>query len=193
MRAFIALEVAPAVKQAAGQVIGALKPTGADVKWVRPENLHLTLKFLGEVDLGLVPGIVAALKGACQGRPPLGLRLEGVGAFPKPSRPNVIWLGLAGAVDRAAELANAIERAVAPLGFEPEGRAFKPHLTIGRVRRGRGKKKIPAADTTELARALAGQPGPEPLEFTADTVSLIESTLKPTGALYTPVHQITLS
>lgn len=191
MRLFIALDLPEQVRKAAAEIIARLKPYGADVKWVRPENLHVTLKFLGEVKPELVSEIGQALEGACVGQGPLELSLSEVGAFPKPSRPKVVWLSMAGQVDELAALAKRVEQARGPLGFEPEARAFKTHLTIGRLRRPRKGKPRPSP--VELARELAAMDGPHGPEFIADTVALIKSDLRPTGPIYTPVHQVTLS
>ena len=138
MRCFIALEMPPAVKEHAAGLIKELKSAGADVKWVAPENLHLTLQFLGEVEPERQPGLEAALARACAGRPVLELAVTGCGAFPGIKKPRVIWLGLAGMIEELAALAEAMQAANQPLGFEPEARAFKAHLTLGRLRERRG-------------------------------------------------------
>ena len=135
MRSFIALEMPPEVKEFAAGLIKELRPSGADVKWVEPANLHLTLKFLGEVDPGVTADIITALDSACAGRHALGLNAAGCGAFPNARAPKVVWLGLGGQTDLVAQMARAVETALEPLGFEAEKRAFKPHLTLGRVRR----------------------------------------------------------
>lgn len=191
MRLFIALELPSPVRAAAWEVAQRLGQSGADVKWVARDNLHVTLKFLGEVDQGLLGDLGAALDAACAGVAAFNLRLGEVGAFPKPGRPRVIWLGLAGEVDRLAALAAKVQERVEPLGFEPEPRAFKSHLTIGRVRQPRGRKAAPPP--AALVRELAARQGEQGPAFIADRVVLMHSTLKPTGAVYRPVHQVTLS
>lgn len=191
MRCFIALEMPPAVKEHAAGLIKELKPTGADVKWVAAENLHLTLQFLGEVEPGMQPELEAALAGACAGRPPLELAIKGCGAFPGRGQPRVIWLGLSGMIDDLAELAQAVQAANRPLGFEPEARAFRAHLTLGRVRDRRGKKKAPPLGP--LSRELAGLAGHRGPEFTADRAVLMQSTLTGSGPIYTPLFGATLA
>lgn len=181
----------PPVKEHAAEVIGRLRASGADVKWVAPANLHLTLKFLGEVDPQRLPQLIAALEAACAGRSVLGLEVAGCGAFPQPSAPRVVWLGLAGGVEALAGLAGAVEQAFGALGFEADKRRFQPHLTLGRLRRrGRGQKGPPTAPLTRVLAGLAGQRGPV---FTADRVVLMKSTLTPRGAVYDPLHVITLA
>lgn len=191
MRSFIALEMPPQVKDFAAGLIRELKPTGADVKWVEPANLHLTLKFLGEVDPGATADIITAVERACAGRPPLELAAQGCGAFPGPRAPKVVWLGLVGGTDPLAGLARAIEAALAPLGFEAEKRAFKPHLTLGRVRRPRRGGKAPS--TAPLSRALAGLAGVAGPAFRAKGVTLLKSTLTGSGPIHEPLHRVTLA
>ncbi|BEQ14028.1 RNA 2',3'-cyclic phosphodiesterase [Desulfoferula mesophila] len=191
MRSFIALEMPNQVKDFAAGLIRELKPTGADVKWVEPVNLHLTLKFLGEVDPGATADIITAVERACAGRPPLELAAQGCGAFPGPRAPKVVWLGLAGDIEPLAGLARAIEAALMPLGFEPEQRAFKPHLTLGRVRRPRRGSKAPS--TAPLSRALAGMATVAGPVFQAAGVALMKSTLTGSGPIYESLHHVTLA
>lgn len=191
MRSFIALEMPPEARNFAAGLIKELKPSGADVKWVEPVNLHLTLKFLGEVDPGATADIITALEGALAGRGAPGLSAVGCGAFPKARAPRVVWLGLDGQTEMVAQMARALETALEPLGFEPEKRAFKPHLTLGRVRRPRRGAKSPS--TAPLSRALAALatiPGPW---FKADRVVLMKSTLTSSGPIYESLHRVTLA
>ncbi|MCB2192273.1 MAG: RNA 2',3'-cyclic phosphodiesterase [Deltaproteobacteria bacterium] len=190
MRSFIALEMPPEVKEFAAGLIQELKPSGADVKWVQPVNLHLTLKFLGEVDPGATADIITALDSALDGRTAPGLNAVGCGAFPKPLAPKVVWLGLGGQTDMVAQMAKAVETAMEPLGFEPEKRAFKPHLTLGRVRRPRRGRKAPS--TAPLSRALAALADAAGPSFEADQVVLIKSTLTSSGPIYESLHRVTL-
>ena len=190
MRSFVALELPPAVREAAAEIQGRLKPTGAEVKWVRPESMHLTLKFLGEVDPGDLPAIEQALEHACRGRRALELELDGCGAFPGRGRPRVVWLGVSGQVEELAGLARAVDESLAGLGFALESRPFKAHLTLGRLRQGRRGRRAP--DTRGLSRALAGLASWRGPAFRAAKVALMQSTLTPQGAIYQPLHVISL-
>lgn len=190
MRSFIALEMPGEVKEHAAGLIRELRPSGGDVKWVEPHNLHLTLKFLGEVDPSATADIIAALENACAGRPAPSLAVTGCGAFPQPRAPRVVWMGLEGEVAQLAELAQAVEAAMEPLGFEPEKRAFRPHLTLGRVRRPRRGERAPA--TAPLSRALAGMAQAAGPSFIAGRVVLMKSTLTKSGPIYEPLHRVTL-
>lgn len=191
MRSFIALEMPPEVKEFAAGLIKELKPSGADVKWVEPGNLHLTLKFLGEVDPSATADIITALEGALGGRSAPGLSAAGCGAFPNARSPKVVWLGLGGQTDLVAQMARAVETAFEPLGFAPEGRPFKPHLTLGRVRRPRRGAKAPS--TAPLSRALAALAAAAGPSFTAGRVALMKSTLTGSGPIYESLHRVTLA
>jgi 2'-5' RNA ligase len=191
MRTFIALELPPQAVAAAGSVAAELKKTGADVKWVRPENLHVTLKFLGEVDQDQIEPICRSLDRACQERRALRLSLNGCGAFPNRGRPQVVWLGLDGEVQEMSDLAQAVEQEMNRLGFAPEKRSFKPHLTLGRLRRGKARGKRP--ETAPLSRALAGRIDYTGPDFMAQNVTLMQSRLTPQGAIYDPLYRKTLA
>ena len=185
MRLFVALIMPEEVKQAAAGMIADLKRAGADIKWVDPANLHLTLKFLGAVEDGLLPALTEALDGALAGRQAMEFTVQGCGAFPGAKRPQVVWLGLEGQTGPLAELSAALERACEPLGLAPEGRAFRAHLTLGRLRRGRG----PSTPLAPLVRALAGRADWQGPAFTARRVELMHSTLTPPGPIYRPLRQ----
>jgi 2'-5' RNA ligase len=149
------------------------------VKWVRPENIHLSLKFLGDVDETREPELVAALQRAAGGRSeprPLTLQIAGFGVFPDYRRPRVLWVGVT--PDPGLELLqHGVEQAFAPLGFPTEGRAFRPHITLGRAARDARPREFAGLD------ALL-----EGLQFdatvTVSEVDLMQSTLKPDGPVY---------
>ena len=154
-------------------------------------NLHLTLKFLGEVDPGATADIITALESACAGRGAPGLSVVGCGAFPKARAPRVVWLGLGGQTEQVAQMAQAVQTALEPLGFAPEDRAFRPHLTLGRVRRPRKGAKAPS--TAPLSRALAALATAAGPSFKADQAVLMKSTLTKSGPIYEPLHRVTLA
>lgn len=193
MRLFIALELPPEAVQAADRIAKELKASGADVKWVKPEAMHLTLKFLGETPEGQVADISEALGGACQGRQSLALSLKGCGAFPSPQKPQVVWLGLDGQTSALTDLAREMEERLELLGFPPERRSFKAHLTLGRLRRGpRGGGKR-GGSAAPLARALAVRADYQGPDFRAGKVVLLQSTLTPAGPIYKPLAEFELA
>ncbi|MEX2113860.1 MAG: RNA 2',3'-cyclic phosphodiesterase [Pirellulales bacterium] len=134
VRTFIAVEVPYEVKERAGRLIGQLRETDAKVKWVDTEAIHWTLKFLGDVDIRETPKICAAVARAVEPLPPFDVDACGAGAFPDTQRPRTVWIGTGQGTEQMIELHDRIEAELAELGYRPEGRRFRPHLTIGRVR-----------------------------------------------------------
>ncbi|MDT8435938.1 MAG: RNA 2',3'-cyclic phosphodiesterase [Gemmatimonadota bacterium] len=147
---FVAIPVPADRRAAIDRLAGAFRRGGVRARWVRPERLHLTLRFLGEVPEAEVAGIVRALDGAVASRPSFRLRFGRPGAFPSPRRPRVLWLGVEADAALGGLYAD-VERALAAVGHPGDGKAFRPHLTLGRVRPGGG----PAA-AEALARATCG-------------------------------------
>ncbi len=182
LRLFAALELPSPLRRQLADLIAALgeaMPRGA-VRWVRADGIHLTLKFYGEVPAGQAPAIQASLRQAAAGAASLKLELDGLGTFPNSARPRVIWVGLQGDLDRLGALQRAVEKASVPLGFEPEARGFTPHLTLGRVNPG-----WQPADQQKLREAIARLDPSLHGAFAAETLSLMQSDLRPGGAVYT--------
>ncbi|MSQ11405.1 MAG: RNA 2',3'-cyclic phosphodiesterase [Dehalococcoidia bacterium] len=139
VRAFIAVELSEEVRRALADVQRAMhrhRQAPSGVKWVAPEAMHLTLKFLGAVPAASVGLVADAIREAARGVAPFQVTLGSTGCFPNPQAPRVVWVALTGEVEQLVRLAQAIERAVAPLGFPPEGRPFSSHVTLGRARDG---------------------------------------------------------
>lgn len=136
IRTFVAVETSPVVRHAALRLIDQLRAAPAQVKWVEPENMHVTLKFLGDVDPREIHKVCGAVKGAAAGLEPFELEIRGAGAFPNANRPGTVWLGAGQGAEQMAALFRPIEKALEGLGFRREPRQFHAHLTLGRVRRG---------------------------------------------------------
>lgn len=177
MRLFVAVEFPEAVRRRAWRATAPLREADLPVKWVGPERLHLTLKFLGEADEGKVPAVGEALERAAGSVGPLALRLAGVGAFPSLGAPRVLWIGVEGPPE-LERLHEAVEEALAELGFEREERDFHPHVTLGRARRGSGG----LGGAERLVERLEVD-----VACTADDVRLVRSVLGPEGARYSVV------
>jgi len=178
IRTFIAVPVGEEVERTVENVESVLMRTGADVKWVRPGNVHITLKFLGGVDAGRLGGISEALGRALDGAPGFDVVVSGLGTFPSnPARARVVYMGLSEGAGELADLARRVEDAMAEVGFERERRPFKSHLTIGRVRKGAGR-------LGDLAAAVA-EAEYKPLKLAVDRVNLVKSVLTRSGAEYT--------
>ncbi len=180
IRAFIAVELSDAARRAVALLECALRdlPGGGDVRWVRPEALHVTLRFLGQVETSRLAALVERVGGSVAGIAPFRLELGGVQLFPAPERPRVVALEVAPEAPLAA-LAAAVERGVVAAGFEPEPRRFRPHLTLGRVR-GRAAPDVVGADL------------PPPLRFDVTDAVLFRSDLGPQGAKHTPLERMPL-
>lgn len=177
VRSFIALDLPPNVKQTLADVSDRLSSQVDGVRWVRPENLHLTLKFLGNVESDRLAAIGETL-GPAADTPVLDLSLGEVGAFPRADRARVIWVGLEGQTDALRALQAWVGASMAGHGFEPESRAFRPHLTLGRARS--GPVALPEVTVPDLA-------------FEASQLMLMQSELRPGGARYTPLTVVQLA
>lgn len=134
VRTFVAVEINKGVRDRATKLIAALAHTTADVTWVESQNLHFTLKFLGNVHEREIPEVCDAVADAVAGLNPFELEVCGAGAFPNAARPRTIWLGTAEGTEAMRVLHGRVEAALAELGYREEHRRFTPHLTIGRVR-----------------------------------------------------------
>ena len=134
IRSFVAIELTADAKAFLASTIQQLKPDGPELKWVRPEAIHLTLKFLGNVDRRVIPELERALSPVFASQTSFDLSIRSVGAFPSASAPRVVWAGLVDSSNALPSLAEAVEDAVEALGFSKEKRPFKPHLTLGRAK-----------------------------------------------------------
>ncbi len=182
MRAFIAVEISEAARTGVARLQEQLKTAGADVNWVEPQNLHLTLKFLGEIEESRVPELTAALSTSLQ-TPPFTFTLEGTGAFPRTEHPKVLWAGINEGKEPLIELAREVEAACGRCEFPPEERPFSPHLTIGRVRSPKGLNRL-----VQKLQAIEFQGG----KTRVRVIILFQSVLSPHGPAYTPLAELPL-
>ena len=183
LRLFIALPLPPALEQRLGEVIEAFKPRGVAVKWSKPGNIHLTVKFLGDTEEKLIPDISRAIDHVAVRATKIKAVVDTLGGFPNLKRPRVIWAGSSLGIEPAARVAREVDLAMRQLGFEKEKRPFKAHLTLGRVRQGRSiEDLIPALNSYKL----------EPVTVELDKLTLFKSTLTPTGPIYEILHEAPL-
>ncbi|MGC9358814.1 MAG: RNA 2',3'-cyclic phosphodiesterase [Anaerolineae bacterium] len=188
MRSFVAVELDANVREALGQCIARLEAEegGELVRWVSPESIHLTLKFLGDIDAAQVPALSRALDRVVVSHARFDLALGELGCFPNPRRARVFWVGVEDSRGRLGALVESLEDALARLGFERESRPYTAHLTLGRVRR-----DAPRSEVASLARESV-------LDLTRDlalpvhAVSLMRSDLAPSGAIYARLHRAAL-
>ena len=181
-RAFIAIDLPASIRSAVGEMQAILKSFEFRVKWVRPQNIHLTLKFLGNIQADQIEPIVAAMGRALSGFESLSLSAKEIGVFPDIKRPRVIWTGLDGQLDILEHLQRTLESHLADVGFAEERRAFKGHLTLGRV-----KGRIAPE---QLKTAIDKLKGFETESFTTHEIILFKSELRPTGAIYSKVKRV---
>ena len=187
IRAFIAIELPEEVKASLDRIQAQLKSGQDYVKWVQPEGIHLTLKFLGNIAVSLVPSIGDAITQAAKSVTAFNLEIARLGAFPNLSAPRVAWVGLGGNVGCLLQLQKAIDQELVPLGFDPEARAFSPHLTLGRVRdKAAPQERRKLGQRLESLQVQGGQP------FSVDEVSLMRSELTPRGAIYSRLSSVKL-
>ena len=184
LRLFVAIELPPEWIEALASLQEQLRwpledAAGQRLRWVRPEAIHLTLKFLGEVAASRRERIERALATAVATPPGMSLRLGAVGAFSDRRGPRVVWVAIEGETAPLAELAARVEGVLATLGFPREGRPFAPHLTLARVSEG-----VDAARREAIERAIRSATAPNEPAFRVDCVSLMLSRLGPRGATY---------
>jgi 2'-5' RNA ligase len=189
LRLFVACELPSEMKTGLARIQDALRAQGAPpVRWVRPEGIHLTLKFLGEVSQDKVPALRGALAPIVEGIPPVRLSLGEVGTFGGRRGVRVLWVGIEGDLKHLARLQGRVESALEPLGFPPEGRAFSPHLTLARV-----PDTVSSGDRRHLRDLAASLKVPSAPPVIIREVSLMRSILGPGGAVYERVAAFPLS
>jgi 2'-5' RNA ligase len=183
MRTFIAIPIPDKCRTMLQKLQENLRPCGSDVRWVAVPSIHLTLKFLGEVNPETLPELTQNIENTVKAQAGFELRLHGLGCFPNLRNPRVIWCGIEGETERLSALHQKVETACVPLGFAPENRVFHPHLTLGRVK---GKRNLqPLLDCIKIGSELE-------CTFKADRFNIYRSTLTPQGAVYTVLKAIVL-
>ncbi|MFA5085110.1 MAG: RNA 2',3'-cyclic phosphodiesterase [Candidatus Omnitrophota bacterium] len=185
MRAFIAIELSEEIRKSLAQIEAHLKYSAADVKWVETGNIHLTLKFLGDIAEENCEKIIAILDDIGRSFKPFEISIKDIGAFPNIDYPRIIWVGLdKGAIESKA-LAEKIGEETLKIGFQKEQRPFAPHLTVGRVRSPKNKEalkqKILSCQLSAVSRQLIR------------SIILYKSILTPKGPIYTKIHEAWLN
>ena len=184
IRTFIAIEIPGNIISKIRELQEGIKVYGLKIRWVRSENIHLTLKFLGDVEAVKIVEIAETISKTAEGYTPISLKAKGIGVFPSIKRPNVLWVGLTGQLESLVRLQKALDENLKELGFPGEKRPFKGHLTMGRI-----KAKI---DVKKFGDALMAFSSFKSETFTADQIVLYKSELKPSGAVYTELASASL-
>ncbi len=186
MRLFVALDLTDAVRAAIAELLAGLKPTTGAVRWVRPEGLHLTLKFIGHLGEESLPSLREALVQARTSEP-VKLEFHGVGFFPNPRSPRVFWVGVRGN-DALFDLTGQVEATLEPLGIARERRAYLPHLTLGRFKSGPGRR-VDSRQLTRLQEKIAALPSVDFGHVRCEEFFLYQSKLSPGGAKYSKLER----
>ena len=184
IRTFIAIEIPDDIISKFRKLQEGINVYDFKIRWVRSENIHLTLKFLGDVEAVKIGEIAEAISKTVEGYTPVSLKAKGIGAFPGIKRPRVLWVGLTGQLESLVKLQKTLDENLKVLGFPGEKRPFKGHLTMGRI-----KTKI---DVKKFGDALMAFRGFESETFTASQIILYKSELKPSGAVYTKLSSASL-
>ncbi len=181
VRAFIAVELNDPIKETIRKFQEHLKPLGCDISWVKPENAHLTLKFLGDVKTKMVPSVAEAIMDLCHELRPFDTALTQPGVFPDFRHPRVVWIGLEDTDGNLVRMAGSLETALGNIGFKKERRDFQAHITIGRIRTLR--------NIAPLSDAIQKFPVPAGSKLSVGEIILFKSTLTPQGSIYEPLSR----
>ena len=165
-------------------LIDAVERIRADVpggiQWAKPDGMHLTLKFLGNIPAGNVPPLLECVRGFTRDHRPFSLSLAGLGMFPNRRKPRVLWAGVGGDLDALASLQQTAEDAINALGYPPEQRPFRPHITLGRPRR-----SVSDGQLARIGAVVSALAPPQPVGWQVESVDVMRSELHPSGARYT--------
>jgi 2'-5' RNA ligase len=184
IRTFICIEIPESIKSRISKLQETLQQIDAQVSWSKPSNIHLTVKFLGNVESSRIERLSKALERSASGISPFEIEIGGVGCFPSPRSPRVLWVGVSTIPEQLRQLHANIDDQLAREGFEREKRKFSPHLTLGRIRAPHNSAKVAEA---LIATGFAAE------AFIANDLILMRSDLKPTGSIYTPQTVVPLS
>jgi 2'-5' RNA ligase len=188
IRSFIAIELPEEARSGLGKLRNELERVEHTfVKWVNPEGIHLTLKFLGSIPSKQVAEVGEAMEGATREISPFHLEISGLGAFPNLKQPRVLWVGISGELDKLLGLQRNIDSALSPLGFTKEERPFVPHLTLARIR-----ERASPGERRTFGELVVSTIFEDKYHIAVDAISLMRSQLTPAGAIYTRLSVVRL-
>jgi 2'-5' RNA ligase len=186
IRSFLAFELPPEIKTMVTGVFEDCRRSRLDVRWVRPEGIHLTVVFMGNIKTDDLEDMGSEVGRVCSNFSPFQIALKGIGCFPNSRNPRVIWLGLDGDVDRMSRFRDRLQEQLLPFGIQEEKRPFRPHLTLGRF-------KKPSRDEGSLRKLMEKHEDLTSPVCTLDEFIFFRSELKPGGAVYTKMLSWPLS
>ena len=181
IRTFIAIELSEHIKKELSDIEKELKETKAVAKWVKPDDIHLTLKFLGNVEEEKIELIKKSIQESVKGVTPFIIDLKDIGAFPSPSRPRVIWVGVQSGKERIKNLAESIEGNLEKIGFKKEDRQFSAHITLGRIK---------SLVNIDKLKDLIKEKKYHSSSFEVSKIAIMRSDLTPEGPIYTKLSEI---
>ena len=188
VRVFVAVGISDEARE---QLISAMERIRRDVpqgiQWANPDGMHLTLKFLGNIPAPAVAPLLECLGPVGAKASPFPLQLAGLGMFPNRRKPRVLWAGVGGDLDALARLQRAAEEAINGLGYPPEQRPFRPHITLGRPRR-----SVSDAQLARIGSVVSALAPPHPVGWQTESVDVMQSELRPSGARYTVLGSVPL-
>ena len=187
MRSFIAINLPKETKEFLSRLQEKLKSAQADVKWVKPTNIHLTLKFLGEIDEELAGKIKDIIAEVCKGKKGSEIILSYLGAFPDINQPRVVWIGISQGEQKIENIASELDQKINQLGIPKEKRSFRSHITLGRVRSGYNRQNL-----SRRLQEVKDSNQQEINKFELNTVSLFKSTLTAKGPIYEEIYRANL-
>lgn len=188
VRSFIAIELPEKLKTELEELVSRLKSESrTGVKWVNPQSIHVTLKFLGDVPVDRLDEITGALKDALHGIKPFRLTVAGLGVFPNPQRVRVAWVGVSGEMDALEKLQQQVESCLDTIGFGRESRKFTPHLTLARVR-----DQISPLEQQGFGKLIDRTPFKATSDIKVNEIHLIRSQLTSGGAIYSRISTVKL-
>jgi len=187
MRSFIAIEPSLQIKNYLSRIQDKLKTGGIDIKWVNPRDIHLTLKFLGDIEDAILDKITGILEAVSCGKSAFPMRLSSLGAFPDINFPRILWIGIDKGDQKVKEIVKDLEGRTSRLGIPKEEKAFFSHLTIGRARPGLNRRKL-----VEILTILKNEIAKEELESYVTKLTLFKSTLTPQGPIYAILKEANL-
>lgn len=186
IRSFVAIPIPAEIRRRLVEVENDLMPARAGVKWVSEDNFHVTLKFLGYVEPERLEAVARGVEAAVRGIGPFEVELAGVGAFPKITRPSVVWVGVTRGAQEMISLADRVDGEMAKIGFERETRPFSPHITLGRVKSPKDRGG-PPENLDRLRELIERHQAREVGSFGVEQVNIMRSELRITGPIYTAI------
>lgn len=184
IRSFLAIDIPHPIIKKIGSVLETLSSSPGDVKWVKPESIHITLKFFGNIEKKDIDRVGSRMESVAFLKNPFFLRIAGMGAFPNSRSPRVIWLGVEEKGDQLTTILRELEKNFTDMGFKPEKRPFNPHLTLGRIKSSRGRR--------DISQVLDNDADKDFGSFAVKSLVLFGSNLTPRGAIHTKLKTVDL-